>query len=178
MRDEVHAKTIAVDFVDGEADALERHGPLRREVASQIVRDLEHEPLRAGICLGLDESRDAVDVAGDVVSAKRGARAQRALEVDRMAGYAAAERRAGERLGRHVRGEGGAGQSRHGEAGTRDRDAVTDLRVGEERATGIDEELDVAAAFGERADGTHRLDDSGEHQRVSRRTGTRLSLRS
>ena len=57
------AKLRAVDFVDGEADAVERHRTLARDVARQRCRRRELDAQRARIVRVARHFSDAVDVA-------------------------------------------------------------------------------------------------------------------
>ena len=161
VRDDVDAKAVPRHLVDGQADPVEAHRAFGGDKRHQRVRRLEAEAHRFGFGPPLDDPSQPVDMAGDEMAAQFVAEAQRLFEIDRGSGDPAADRRAGQGLGRGLRGEGAVldRDHRQARARTRDRGADRDRRGVEAGGDG---------QFGERAllDPPHPSeigDDAGVH---------------
>src|SRR5207248_7929983 len=102
---DVDAEAACFDLIDREADAIERHRTLRRDVAHQLRRRFDREADRIAFGPPIDEPRYAIDVARDEMPAELVAEAQRALEIDRRSLLPLAQCRARQCLGRGLHRE-------------------------------------------------------------------------
>src|SRR5680860_1003038 len=69
--DYVHAEAEALDIVNGERHAVERHGAFRGDKAGQVGRRLKHESDAVAIDGGGKDSGTPVDMPGDEMAAQR-----------------------------------------------------------------------------------------------------------
>ena len=92
VRNEIHAELCAIDFVHGEAHAIERHRTLARDVTRQRFRRREFHAQRARVVRGGENFGDAIDMARHPVTTEAVAGAQRGLEIHARAVAFGAER--------------------------------------------------------------------------------------
>src|SRR5882672_3813001 len=151
VRDQVHFEGIALDAVDGQADAVDAD----RAFARHVFRELFRYPEAHHAAIPADDLADAVDVAAHQMAAERIAQGEGFLQVH----LAGAVEAAGETqsLGGDIGGEALAGERGHGQAYALHRDRVADRDVGQAEAGTLD--LEGSDAH----DLPHRLHDAREH---------------
>ena len=64
VADDQHVETGAVDAIDRQRGAVERHRAFRRDEFRQIARRVQHETNRFALVAPLDDERLAIDMAG------------------------------------------------------------------------------------------------------------------
>ena len=79
-------KRLSLHLVDGQRHAVERDRALGRDVAREMIGNLEGEAAAVAVGLHVEDARQTVDVAHDHVAAELVAGLQRALEIDAVPG--------------------------------------------------------------------------------------------
>src|SRR5690606_17130816 len=82
VRDQADGEAARVDGVDGEANPVDAHAALDRDVAEELGRRVEPHLERVAASGPAAHAREAVDVARNEVTAEGVAEAQGRLEVD------------------------------------------------------------------------------------------------
>src|SRR5258708_25617788 len=144
MRDDIDAKTLPLDLIDGQRDAVEGDGALGRYRAREMRRRGKREAQRVALRLALDDARDAINMAEHDVAAKLVTEAERALEIDLGPHPPACQGGARHGLGRDHGSEPVRSLLDHREAGARASDGRADRGV-DEVETRSDYQLGVAA---------------------------------
>src|SRR3546814_18797988 len=112
--------------------------------------------------MAFEQRADAVDMADDHVTTEWLGRRQRAFEIDATTNVPIAGRRQVQRLGRQIGGEAVVAEFDRRQADAIDRNAVADLRTGEQ-ARCTKHHAAVAAARVGADDGAYCPVDAGEH---------------
>ncbi len=161
MRDDIDAKPLPLDLVDGQRNAVERDGTLGRDRARETCRRGKQEAQRIALRPTIEDARDAVDMAEHDMAAELVAEAQRALEVDLGPHAPAREGGARHGLGRDHGSEPVRPLLDHRQTGTRTGDRSADRGVGEVE-TGSDHQPGIAASLNG-ANLSKIADDAAEH---------------
>ena len=168
VRNQVDAEAAAVDFVDREADAVDRDRALRRDVARKLGGQLERPALRARVGLDRDDVPRPSTWPATRWPPRRSARRSAFSRLTRApAPSAPSVVRESVSFG-DVDGECVAVERDRGEADAGDGDAVADRDVIETERAGVDDEAHVAAARLDARDAAGGFNDAGEHASVSR----------
>src|SRR6056297_3532742 len=154
---------MSVDAIDRQADTVQRHRTLVRNIARQALRRFEaHAPV-VPVVVDVDQRRHAVDVTRYEMAAERVAGLQRRLQVDRRPGRQPSQRGQLERFGRCIGRERRRLRRQCGQTDAVDRDAVADLQAESGQRVGGDGQAFSAMGRLDAFNTALGFYDSGEH---------------
>src|SRR6185295_1084716 len=161
VRNEIDLRNVANRSVHGETHAVHADRALARNEAREALGDADSKPFRVTLRIEQHDAADAVDVAGDQVSAERIAEAQRALKVNAPRSFESG--RAQQRFLRDIELKHLAAPRDDSKAGTLDADRIADSHAAQWQPFRMNTDPRAFGSTLDSLDSSNRFYETGKH---------------